>query len=226
MATNIELREQQAIQALEQMVTRDLLSGNEPAAVTRKLEEMGWETEAAAELVGEIHGRIIAAQDREKFSPASLVPAVIGGATAALIGGGIWAPSRLRRTSRSATSPGASGPWPARAWSWAPVASAGFPCSSSPWPRASWAFSSASTCSSVISSLQRCRRKRTSPCPTTPSIWWGASLRRLPEMLTPHDILWVVLALGTAAKITKASRTQVSPVPASVPVTPQPEAIA
>lgn len=85
-----EKTQEELQQKISAFVIQQIKAGCKKAEISQKLVEMGVEKEPAEGLVETIYTQVAAIVQRERFTPASLVPAILGAGAAALIGGAIW----------------------------------------------------------------------------------------------------------------------------------------
>lgn len=87
-----EPRKQQAeaIQKLAAFVAQEMRTGSTKAEITAKLVATGVEESTASELVEQLHGHVSAVTAQQTLSTGRLVPAALGGLIAAVVGGLIW----------------------------------------------------------------------------------------------------------------------------------------
>jgi Fe2+ transport system protein FeoA len=71
-------------------VIQQIKAGSKKAEISQKLMEMGVEKETADNLVESIYAKIATIVQRERFTAASLVPAILGAGAAAIVGGAVW----------------------------------------------------------------------------------------------------------------------------------------
>ena len=82
--------EEQAAQ-LFQFVAGEMKAGTDKSGIAAKLQEQGMDRTESEQLVDTVYRQVAEAVKQEAFSPASLIPALVGGVVAALIGGAVWA---------------------------------------------------------------------------------------------------------------------------------------
>jgi len=79
------------LQGLHDFVLKEMRSGTHKLLIAQKLVEMGVDRTEAPQLVDTLHGSILNQARREQVRTASLLPAILGGGVAALVGGAVWA---------------------------------------------------------------------------------------------------------------------------------------
>lgn len=75
---------------LEVMITQQLGSGKNRTDVVRELVQSGMSESEANQAVERIYFQLKKAVEEEEFSGGALVPAILGGVLAAVIGGAVW----------------------------------------------------------------------------------------------------------------------------------------
>jgi hypothetical protein len=81
----------QSQEGLEVMITEQLGSGKNRTEVVRNLVESGMTESEANQMVERVLSQLKKTASEEEFSGSALVPAILGGLIAAVIGGAIWA---------------------------------------------------------------------------------------------------------------------------------------
>jgi len=79
------------LQGLRDLVLREMQSGTHKLLIAQKLTERGVDHSEATQLVEALHGSLLSQARRERVRAASLLPAMLGGGVAALVGGALWA---------------------------------------------------------------------------------------------------------------------------------------
>lgn len=79
-----------AAQQFAQFVVAEMKAGSDRADIVQKLTASGVEATTANELVAGVYDPIAEKVRKEQLTPAALVPALIGGAVAAVVCGGVW----------------------------------------------------------------------------------------------------------------------------------------
>ena len=72
-------------------VVEQVKSGTDQSVISQKLVEMGVEQETAIQIVREVHDRLMETIEKTRFTSDLILPALMGGVFAALVGGFIWA---------------------------------------------------------------------------------------------------------------------------------------
>lgn len=83
-------QEAEAIQRLAAFVAQEMRTGSTKAEITAKLVATGIEESTASELVEKLHGHVSTVAAQQTLSTSRLVPAALGGLIAAVVGGLIW----------------------------------------------------------------------------------------------------------------------------------------
>ncbi len=91
MATEKKVSEEEAARKLREFVVQQMKAGRDKEAITQKLAEMGMDRAAASAVVEAMHAAVLEQAQREQFSSSAILPGLLGGLGAALLGGGIWA---------------------------------------------------------------------------------------------------------------------------------------
>lgn len=93
MEENMEMSEKEQAEALEKLyafVIEQVKAGVDKSTISQKLVDLGVEKTEAYQLVEAMHSEIVKAVEAEQFTISSIMPAVIGGVLAAVLGGFIW----------------------------------------------------------------------------------------------------------------------------------------
>ncbi|MEW6104109.1 MAG: hypothetical protein AB1630_09935 [bacterium] len=89
--TNLsEKEEKEVLEKLYAFVIEQMKAGVDKSIISQKLVEKGVDKTAASELVEKIQAQIVKAAEEEQFSMSSIIPALVGGILAAMVGGVIW----------------------------------------------------------------------------------------------------------------------------------------
>lgn len=91
MSEEEQVSEQEAIQNLYAFVAQEMKAGTTKMEIARKLEEQGVDRGEAEEMTSAVYDEIAAAVQSEQYTGSALMPGLVGGVLAALIGGGVWA---------------------------------------------------------------------------------------------------------------------------------------
>lgn len=91
MADEEQVSEQEALQNLYNFVAAEMRAGTTKSEIARKLEEQGIDRSEAQKMTNTIYDGIVEVVRREQYSSSALLPGLVGGLLAALIGGGVWA---------------------------------------------------------------------------------------------------------------------------------------
>ncbi|MEW5736664.1 MAG: hypothetical protein AB1921_17600 [Thermodesulfobacteriota bacterium] len=91
MGEDNEKAQQEAVRDIFGLVVRLMKDGQDKPAIVRRLTDYGMEESAAREVVGAIYDKVAKQAEAERVTPASLVPAAVGGVAAALASGALWA---------------------------------------------------------------------------------------------------------------------------------------
>jgi hypothetical protein len=79
------------LQGLRDFVLKEMQSGTHKLLIAQKLTERGVDHREAPQLVEALHASLLNQARREQVRAASLLPAILGGGVAALVGGTLWA---------------------------------------------------------------------------------------------------------------------------------------
>jgi hypothetical protein len=79
------------LQGLRDFVLKEMQSGTHKLLIAQKLTEKGVDHREAPQLVEALHASLLNQARRERVRAASLLPAILGGGVAALVGGALWA---------------------------------------------------------------------------------------------------------------------------------------
>jgi hypothetical protein len=79
------------LQRLRDFVLKEMQRGTHKLLIAQKLTERGVDRSEAPRLVEALHGSLLGQARREQVRAASLLPAMLGGGVAALVGGALWA---------------------------------------------------------------------------------------------------------------------------------------
>ena len=82
---------EEALEELCSFVIQQVQAGVDQSVIAHELVELGMDERDAARLVEEIRARVAQTARHERFTVLSLVPALIGGGLAAIVGGAVWA---------------------------------------------------------------------------------------------------------------------------------------
>lgn len=85
-----EREQEEAVEKLYAFVVEQMKAGDDKSVISQKLVEMGIDRADASQLVETIHSQIVEAAKEEQFTFSSILPALIGGVLAAVVGGVIW----------------------------------------------------------------------------------------------------------------------------------------
>lgn len=86
-----EVDQQEAIQDLYDFIASEMQAGSDKPTISRKLVEQGIDRGEAEQISNTIYDEIVAVVQKEQFSGSAVVPGLLGGILAALLGGGVWA---------------------------------------------------------------------------------------------------------------------------------------
>ena len=75
----------------EAFVVERMQAGEDQEAIAAQLEERGVERAEARRIVGSTYDEVARAAEAERYTPSALVPAIVGGLLAALVGAAAWA---------------------------------------------------------------------------------------------------------------------------------------
>ena len=75
----------------EAFVVERMQAGEDQEAIAAQLEERGVERGEARRIVGSTYDEVARAAEAERYTPSALVPAIVGGLLAALVGAAAWA---------------------------------------------------------------------------------------------------------------------------------------
>jgi len=90
MGSNEAQSQEDALKKLYAFVINQMKTGADKTVIAQKLVEMGISEGDAYSMVETIHAQVVKAAEEEQFTVSSLVPAMVGGGLAAVVGGGIW----------------------------------------------------------------------------------------------------------------------------------------
>lgn len=90
MENNDTQSQKEALEELYAFVVEQMKAGDDKSTISQKLVETGIDEADATQLVETIHTQVVKTAEEEQFTASSLVPAMIGGGLAAVVGGGIW----------------------------------------------------------------------------------------------------------------------------------------
>lgn len=90
MENNDTQSQKKALEKLYTFVIEQMKAGSDKSIISRKLVEMGIDAADATRLVETIHAQVVETTKEEQFTVSSLVPAMVGGGLAAIVGGAIW----------------------------------------------------------------------------------------------------------------------------------------
>jgi hypothetical protein len=79
------------LQGLRDFVLKEMQGGTHKLLIAQRLTERGVEASDAPQLVEALHGALLSQARREQVRAASLMPAMLGAGAAALVGGALWA---------------------------------------------------------------------------------------------------------------------------------------
>lgn len=79
------------LQGLRDFVLKEMQNGTHKLLIAQKLTERGVDRSDAPQLVETLHGSLLSQARREQVRAASLLSATLGGGVAALVGGALWA---------------------------------------------------------------------------------------------------------------------------------------
>jgi hypothetical protein len=72
------------------LIAEQMQAGADEDTIVRMLEDRGVEPDRARELVGTVYPELMRAAEEEQFSREALLPAILGGLIAAVVGGIVW----------------------------------------------------------------------------------------------------------------------------------------
>ena len=90
MADDAEPR-QEPVEDPQRFVVERMQAGDDQEAIAAQLEERGVERAEAQRIVGTTYDEVARVAEAEQYTPAALVPAIVGGLVAALVGAAAWA---------------------------------------------------------------------------------------------------------------------------------------
>lgn len=82
--------EKEALEKLYAFVIEQIKAGSDKSTISQKLVEMGLDAADATQIVETIHAQVVETAKEEQFTVSSLMPAMVGGGLAAVVGGAIW----------------------------------------------------------------------------------------------------------------------------------------
>jgi hypothetical protein len=82
--------EKEVLKKLVSFVMEEMKAGADKSAISQKLVEMGIDEKTAVQLVETIYNKIAKTAEKERFTFASILPALLGGVMSAVAGGVIW----------------------------------------------------------------------------------------------------------------------------------------
>ena len=91
MKRNETQSKEEALNKLYDFVIQQIKAGADKSTISQELVDMGMNRDDATQLVDVIHDQIIKAAGEEQLTNSSILPSLIGGALAAVLGGGLWA---------------------------------------------------------------------------------------------------------------------------------------
>jgi hypothetical protein len=91
METNETQSQEAALNKLYDFVIEKMKAGADKSTISQELVDMGMNRNEATQVVETIHAQIIKGAGEEQFTNSSILPALIGGGLAAVLGGGLWA---------------------------------------------------------------------------------------------------------------------------------------
>ena len=89
--TDNENNEQDVVQQLTAFVVAEMQAGSDKATIAQKLIDQGIDRGEAEQFTGAVYDEVAGMVAKEQFSPAAIGPGLVGGIIAALLGGGVWA---------------------------------------------------------------------------------------------------------------------------------------
>jgi hypothetical protein len=90
MASNEAQNQKEALEKIYAFVLEQLRAGVGKPAISQKLVEMGINSSDATQLVETIHSQAAKKAREEQFEAGTVVPALLGGGLAAVLGGSVW----------------------------------------------------------------------------------------------------------------------------------------
>jgi hypothetical protein len=81
----------EGVQKLYALVIQEMKAGGDQASITEKLVKEGMDRANASHVVDTIYPQVLKAVREQAFSSEAVMPAVLGGGVAALVGGAVWA---------------------------------------------------------------------------------------------------------------------------------------
>ena len=90
MAKGNDSTEEDNVQKLYDFVLQEMKVGADKSTIVQKLVDMGVDRSDAISVVDTIYTETLKAANDQQFTSDAIIPAVIGGGLAALVGGGIW----------------------------------------------------------------------------------------------------------------------------------------
>lgn len=90
MEENSGVSKKEAIEKLYSFVIEQIKAGTDKSTISSKLQEMGLDKTEAYDLVETLHFKIMKVAEEERFSIRSFIPGLIGGISAAIVGGILW----------------------------------------------------------------------------------------------------------------------------------------
>lgn|SRR5262249_27936115 len=91
MSSNDTQSQKDALRKLYAFVLEEMKAGVDKTAISQKLVATGIGSSDATQLVGKIHYEVMKKAREEQFEAGIVVPALLGGGLAAVVGGSIWA---------------------------------------------------------------------------------------------------------------------------------------
>ena len=82
--------QKEALEKLYAFVIEQIKAGSDKSTISQKLVEMGLDAADATQIVETIHAQVVETAKEEQFTVSSLMPAMVGGGLAAVVGGAIW----------------------------------------------------------------------------------------------------------------------------------------
>jgi hypothetical protein len=82
--------QKEALEKLYAFVIEQMKAGADKSTISQKLVEMGIDKGDANVLVESIHAQVLKTAEEEQFTNSSIMPALVGGGLAAIVGGVIW----------------------------------------------------------------------------------------------------------------------------------------
>lgn len=82
--------QKKVMEKLFAFVVERVKAGDDKVAISQKLVDMGIDRDSSDQMVESMHAEIIKAAQEEQLSSHSILPAVMGGVAAAVVGGAVW----------------------------------------------------------------------------------------------------------------------------------------